>query len=295
MKNYSKLGLATLLLVMAFACKQATASDEASSEMTTDSKAVISSNAAVEKSDSNRRFIRTADIKFKVKNVAKSTYAIENSVAKFGGFVTYSDLKSTITSQLETKISQDSVLETTKFIVDNKIIFRVANTQLDTVLKSLVKEVAFLDNRLIKADDVALGLMANKLAQNRSSNHEARLEKAIDNKGKKLGDINKAEDNLLEKQSQNDAARLQNLSLEDQVSFSTVTLYLYQRETTTHEMLINEKSVYSYRPNIGLQIIESLKTGWYLLETIIAFVTQLWALILLGILGYLGFKKYTKK
>ena len=98
MKNRTKLGLVLLLFGFAFACKQADALDNAT-EAAADSTAAestISSNAAVEKKESNRKFVRTADLKFKVKNVAKSTYAIENIVSKNGGFVTFTDLKSNI-------------------------------------------------------------------------------------------------------------------------------------------------------------------------------------------------------
>ena len=186
MKHLSKLGLALLLFGLAFACKKT--EENVNSESTADRKTVestISSNAAIEKKDSNRKFVRTADLKFKVKNVAKSTYAIENIVSKNGGFVTFTDLKSNINEKSETKISQDSTLETTKFNVDNTITIRVPNTQLDTVLKSMAREVTFLDSRLIKADDVALQLLSNKMTQKRLASHQKRLEQGIDNKGKK--------------------------------------------------------------------------------------------------------------
>ena len=78
-----------------------------------------------------------ADIKFKVKNVPKSTYAIEDATTKFGGFVTYTNLQSTISEKNETKVSQDSTLETTKYIVENNITIRVPNTRLDTVIKTI--------------------------------------------------------------------------------------------------------------------------------------------------------------
>ncbi len=295
MKHLSKLGLALLLLGFAFACKQADHEAEAKMEITDSSVPAISSNAGAEPKNSTRKFVRTADIKFKVKDVAKSTYAIENSIAKHGGFVTFTDLKSNINQKTETKISQDSILETTKFTVDNTITFRVPNTQLDTVLKSMVKEINFLDSRLIKADDVSLQLLSNKLAQKRIKNSQERLEKGIDNKGKKLDNIVDAENNALQKATESDTAILNNLSLEDQVNFSTVTLYLYQRETTKQEVIANEKSVNEYRPNIGLQIWDSLKTGWFILEGIIAFVMQLWSVILLGFIGFLVYKKFLKK
>ena len=295
MKNYFKLGLALLLLALAFSCKQSDAVTEENGAMATDSTNILSSSAAVEKQKSTRKFLRTADIKFKVKQVAKATYAIENSVAQHGGFVTYTNLQSHIVSKDQTKVSQDSTLETTRYTVDNAMVLRVPNTRLDTVLKALAKEVDFLDSRLIKADDVQLQLLANQWTQKRSDKHEARLEKAIDTKGSKLRDISKAEEQLRDKQTQNDEAKRSNLALNDQINFSTVTLYLYQRETVKRELVANERSTNAYRPNIGLQLWDSLKTGWYLLENILAFITQLWPFLLLGALGVLGYHNYFKK
>ena len=244
MKHLSKLSLALLLLGIAFACKQAESVEATADISVTDSTAVTttSSNAAVENKASNRKFVRTADLKFKVKNVAKSTYAIENIVSKHGGFVTFTDLKSTVNEHDETQVSQDSILETTKYTVDNTITLRVPNTQLDTVLTSLAKEVDFLDSRLIKADDVALQLLSNKLAQKRLTKSQQRLEKGIDAKGKKINDITNAEDKVLNRETESDEQIIKNLSLEDQVNFSTVTLYLYQRETVKKELVFNEKT-----------------------------------------------------
>jgi hypothetical protein len=297
MKNYSKLGLAILLFGCAIACKNAENSEE-EREMDMGKKTsadMISSNAAVEPKNSNRKFVRTADIKFKVKNVAQSTYSIENIIAKQGGFVIFTDLKSNINEKSTTKISQDSILETTKFTVDNSITFRVPNTTMDTVLKSMVKEIDFLDNRLIKADDVSLQLLSHTLAQKRLSKSQKRLENGIDVKGKKLDQIVAAEDATLQKNADSDATLLNNLSLEDQVNFSTVTLYLYQRETTKQELIKNEENANAYRPHIGLQIMDSLGTGWFVLENIIAFVMQLWSIILLAFVGYFVYRKYVAK
>ena len=305
MKTIPKVGMALLVVAVAYSCKDAVSTDEsvnsenAAMEESVDAKAessaVISSSAAVEPKNSNRKFIRTADIKFKVKNTAQSTYAIENATNKFGGFVTYTNLQSTISDKDETKVSQDSILETTRYTVENNITIRVPNTQLDTVIKTIAKEIDFLDYRVIKADDVSLKMLANQMAQNRSNNSEKRIEKAIDDKGKKLNNIIDAEDHLDDKKEQNDNTKLENLSLKDQVNFSTLTLQIYQREAIKQEMVANEKSINAYRPNIGLQIVDSLKTGWFMLEAIIAFVVQLWGLALIGFLAWFGYKKYLKK
>jgi len=255
----------------------------------------VSSSAAVVDKNSNRKFVRTADVKFKVKNVAKSTYAIEDATTKFGGFVTYTNLQSNIHNEDRTKVSQDSTLVTTKYKVDNNITIRVPNTKMDTVIKTIAKQIHFLDYRIIKANDVSLQIISNELAQKRSNSSEKRLENAIDSKGKKLNQVVKAEENLDAKKEQNDASKLQNLSLQDQVNFSTLTLNIYQDESIKQEMVANEKSINAYRPNIGLQIWDSIKTGWFMLEQIISFVVVLWPFVLIGLLGFFGYKKFLKK
>jgi hypothetical protein len=297
MNKNTKIVLTLLALGLVVACKESVAEETSdySENVATDSTSVVSSSAAVENKNSNRKFVRTADVKFKVKNVAKSTYAIEDATTKFGGFVTYTNLQSNIHNEDRTKVSQDSTLVTTKYKVDNNITIRVPNTKMDTVIKTIAKQIHFLDYRIIKADDVSLQMLSNELAQKRSNSSEKRLENAIDSKGKKLNQVVKAEETLDAKKEQNDASKLQNLSLQDQVNFSTLTLNIYQDESIKQEMVANEKSINAYRPNIGLQIWDSVKTGWFMLENIISFVVVLWPFVLIGFLGFLGYKKFLKK
>jgi hypothetical protein len=300
MNKTTKFLWAVLLMGSVVACKQAenenaTEADYDQQSASADSISVISSSAAVEPKNSNRKFVRTADIKFKVKNVAKSTTIIEDATTKFGGFVTYTNLQSHINEEDKTKVSPDSTLVTTKYTVDNNITIRVPNTQLDTVVKSIAKQIDFLNFRVIKADDVTLQMLSNKMAQKRSTATEKRIATAIDEKGKKLNQVIDAEENLDTKKEQNNVKTIENLSLQDQVNFNTLTLQIYQDQTIKQEMVANEKSTNAYRPNIGLQIWEGLKTGWFILESIISFVVVLWPFALMAFLGYLGYKKYLKK
>jgi hypothetical protein len=290
-----KIILALLVVILAISCKKAESADETayeSNDIVVDTTMAVSSSAAVESKNSDRKFVRTADIKFKVKNVANSTYAIENTATKFGGFVTYTNLQSTIADKSETKISQDSTLEITKYRVENNITIRVPNIRLDTVIKTIAKQIDFLEYRIIKADDVSLQMLSNQLTQNRTENQEKRLEKAIDTKGKKLNEVIAAEDNLNTKKEQKDNSKIENLSLQDQVNFSTLTLQIYQRETIKEEMIANAKT---YRQDFGSKILDGIISGWYVIEGIIAVVAQLWSVILIGIGGYFIFKKYFHK
>jgi hypothetical protein len=270
---------------------------EKESNSTADStEAYISSSAAVEnKKDTTHKFIRTADLKFKVKNVIQTTYKIEDITSRQGGFVTKTNLTSTLDNVTTTAISADSSLETTHFTVINSMTIRVPNTKLDTTLKSIAKLIDFLDYRIIAAEDVAIQILSNNLTQKRVAKNEERLINAIDNRGKKLQETTVAEESLFGKQEQADNAKISNLSLKDQINFSTINLNLYQRQTVKRELIFNEKNTEQYEPGFGKKILDAFKSGWSILATFIVFITQLWGLILFGLIIYFIYRKYGHK
>ncbi len=256
-------------------------------------ESIVSSTAAVENNkDSTRKFIRTADLKFKVKDAIRSTYDIENITVRQGGFVTYTNLASTINYTTSTQIKVDSISESTFYTVNNTMKLRVPNYKLDTVLKGIARNIDFLDYRIIKADDVALDLMTNDLTQNRNNSNEDRLRKAIDIKSGRLNDINDAEDNLESKQEKRDAARIANLRLKDQINFSTINLILYQRQDVKNETIGSRKIIEEYEAGFGSKLLTTLKGGWILLETLILFIVQFWALLLLAAVLIVLYKKF---
>jgi hypothetical protein len=302
MKTTTKLFAAIGLITLFFACNQSSTQDstsaKAENEMMMDSTAneFISSSAAVENGkDSTRKFIRTAELKFKVKSVVNATYAIENITNQFGGFVAFTELNSNIDNTTTTTVSADSSLETTYFTVANTMTLRVPNTQLDTTLKSIASLIDFLDYRIIKADDVALNLLANKLTQDRAKKTEKRLTTAIDNRGKKLKETTAAEELLSGKQEQSDNAKISNLSLQDQVNFSTITLSIYQRQAIKRELTSNNKNIDEYTPGFGSRIVDSFKSGWEILQNIIIFIAQMWGLILVAVVVYFLYRRFGHK
>jgi hypothetical protein len=285
------LGLSILL----FGCSQSSDESDSMAQDST-SNAFISSSAAVENGkDTTRRFIRSADLKFKVKSVIKSTYDIEDITNRQGGFVTFTNLTSNIDNATTTAVSADSSLETTYYTVTNSITLRVPNTKLDTTIKEISNNIDYLDFRIIKAEDVALQILSNNLTQKRSAKNEERLTSAIDNRGKKLNETTVAEEILLSKQEQSDNAKISNLSLTDQIKFSTINLSIYQRQTIKRELISNDKNIDAYEPGFGTKILDALVYGWDILETFIVFLTKLWGLFLFAILVYFIYKKYGHK
>jgi hypothetical protein len=294
MNSYQKLMIVLFLVFSFLGCNRTgKGAYENLSAADSTKNTFASSSAAVETGkDSTRKFIRTADLKFKVKSVIQSTYDIENIANMQESFVIYTNLSSNIDNIEKTQVSADSTLETTFYTVTNTITLRVPNTKLDTTLKEIAKNIDYLDFRIIKAEDVALQMLSNNLTEKRNSKNEERLSNAIDNKGKKLTETTVAEEILLSKKEQADNTKISNLSLQDQIKFSTINLSLYQPKTVKSEFIFNNKSIDAYEPSFGSKILEAMKFGFEMLESIIISIIKLWVLFILGLAIYLIYKTY---
>jgi len=293
MKN-TQFTLVIILLLGFIGCSPKRAEEAPQADST--AVAMVTSSASVEnKNDSTHRFIRTADLKFRVKSVIKSTNYIEEITARQGGFVTYTNLTSNVDDFESKSVSRDSILITTRYTVTNSIILRVPNTRLDTTLKEIAKNIDFLDYRIIKADDIALQLLSNSLTMKRSSRNQARLTNAINNRGKKLNETTAAEELLLNKQEQADNAQLSTLSLQDKLNFSTINLTIYQRQTIKHDLIPNDDNNKKFEPGLGTKIVDALSMGWNILEGVLVFIISLWGLITLAIVVFLFYRIYRLK
>jgi len=308
----TKLGIIAIVATLMWSCSNSghhhyeMMADEAAMEMATKEESVsdkqnyspetyISSSAALENpSDTTRRMIRTANIKFKVKDVIKATYNIENIVVKHNGFVENSNLTSQINYTKETTIKEDSTLLTTYYTVRNTLILRVPNIQLDTTLKEIAQFVEFMDYRIINAKDVTLDLLSKRLEQNRLARYDSRMTNAIDNTGKRLNDVSGAEENLLRRQAQADEAKLANLQTLDKIKFSTITLSLYQNQNIKYEVIAKEKTIKPYSTPFGTRVIDALKFGWSIIVEFFLFLVNIWSIILIGAL-VLWIVRYYKK
>ncbi|RFS16633.1 DUF4349 domain-containing protein [Emticicia sp. C21] len=234
---------------------------------------------------SQRKFLRTADMQFKVKDVRKSSEQIEDLTNKYGGFVTYSHMHSDEQEKKTVIISEDSLLNISLVTVENDIIIRVPNQHLPSILKELNSMMLYVDYRTIKAEDVRLQILSNDLANKRQEKFVDRNQSVHKDRKENIGTAVEAEETLLDHQTVADNHKIQNLSLQDQVDFSTLTIKLYQAAFLSKVMVENRQHIDNYRPNVFMRIWDSVKTGWMFLEDVIVILMRLWVFILLGGVG----------
>lgn len=245
--------------------------------------------------DTARKFLRTADVRFEAENVARSTTNIEDVVNSCGGFISLSGLESETYGKETKEISKDSLLEITSYRVISHMVLRVPSTSLDTVLKAIAKEVKFLDSRSIKSDDVSLAMLSNKLAIKRLAKYGNSAKTRVTSSGLAGTTSVDVQDAILDKQEQSDNTQVNQLSLEDQVNYSTVSLEMYQQQQLRKVMIENDRNNDRYEPSIFYRIWDSLVTGWKILENIVVGLLRIWPVILIIVAAVFAIKRYAVK
>lgn len=294
MQNHLRKFIACSFAFVLFGCNSGSnRSEKMAAAADTTSNNYVSSSAAVETKTDGRKFIRTADLKFRVKDVIKSSYAIEAITANLHGFVTHTHLSSDVENIERTEMSSDSSLISTTYRVVNTISIRVPNTLLDSTLKEIAKQVVFLDYRTIDAEDVQLQLLANQLTEKRNDRFQKRVISSANDSGRKQGNLS-TEESLLLTQEQKDNAQLDNLKLNDQISYSNISLYLYQNQTVQREVVSNNKTD-AYKPGFFYKLWDSIKIGWNALTSLILSLTKIWAFVLFALVIYFVLKTFWLK
>lgn len=238
-------------------------------------RALLTAGSAVS-SDSSRQFIRTAKMKFRVEHLATSIYAIEEIVRTQGGFVQESDMHDFVSSTRKTPVSRDSTLETTTHRLSCIMTVRIPAERLDTTMLLIANHIDVLDYRKIKAEDVTLDLQGGQLLEKRYKKHTTDL--------KRQPRKDSADEVSFKRTLEGDAATLQLKKLNDRIRFSTLTLHLYQRQTTRSEVIPQPEDVQPYRPGVWSEAGNALSHGLHALRLLILGILHIWWLILGGVI-----------
>jgi hypothetical protein len=237
----------------------------------------------------DKKFIKTAETKFLVHNVRMASEKIEDLAVKYSGYLTYSNLSNKEQDYSRIEISRDSVLVSKMIVVENHIILRIPNENLDSLVRELNRLILFLDFRIIKMDDISFTLLANQKASDRLKNYELRQKKHIDTKDGKLKETTTAEEKILNRQIQSDNLQVESLALADQVKYCTLTILIYQKPVLYKEtqVLLNTDA---FRANLFIRLRDAVVDGWIMFEYFLVFLFKIWWLIALVSGGLLVYK-----
>lgn len=271
----------------------ASPAQEASITPGTPTQAQLASSAATY-SDAQRRFIRTAQAQFRVKDVYESALAIEDAVAVQGGFVVRNQIGAEVGQVQRRPKGGGKLVELAEYTVRGHLSVRVPSDKAQAFLRSIVSQMEFLDQRNFEAADAQFTLLRQQLAYQRSQQVQQALGEAVQ-QGGKLGqkaDVIVARGDAL---SARDEALVTQKEFEDRVAYATLDLSLYQAPRIRQSELTDVEAVFEQNsPGFFVRLGDSLRTGWYgVLEAFIRAV-KLWPLWLLVGLAILAFRHLRK-
>lgn len=252
-------------------------------------------SSAATYTDAQRKFIRTAQAQFRVKDVYQSALAIEDAVAAQGGFVTRNQITADVQDTQRRPKGDGKLIELAEYTVRGQLTVRVPSDKSQAFLRSIVNQMEFLDRRNFEAADARFAMLRQQLAYQRGQETQQELGDAAQ-QGGKLGQKAQVIAARSDAKSGRDEALIAQKEFEDRVAFATIDLSLYQlskiRQTELTDVeAVFEKNSPGFFPRLG----SSLRTGWYGVLEVFVQVIKFWPLWLLLALVALAYRRLRNK
>lgn len=242
---------------------------------------------APEDSTVAEKVIKTADMRFRVKNVQNTKEQLSKTIKAEGGTVAEFSIESSIQETDKVKQSTDSLKEITSYRTQGYLVAKVPSEKLDEFTNTIAKMAVFVDNQSMKMDDQSIAYLANKLkAQNRVDAIE-KINKVASKKSANVESSLYIKDDYVDR-------KIENMQIDSRVKFSTITLNFYQ-DNTVKTMIVANDNLYDYRPAFLNRFWLGIVNGWTIFKEIIIAVSNLWMLILVGIAIFFTIKYFIRK
>lgn len=242
---------------------------------------------AVTDSTATEKIVKTADMRFRVKDVQKTKEQLSKTIKAEGGTVAEFSIESIIQETDKVKQSTDSLKEITSYRTQGYLVAKVPSDKLDDFTNAIAKMAVFVDNQSMKMDDQSMAYLSNKLkAQNRIDAIE-KINKVASKKSANVESSLFIKDDYVDK-------RIENMQIDSRVKFSTITLNFYQ-DNTVKTMVVANDNLYDYRPSFMNRLWLGIINGWTIFKEIIIAISNLWMLILVGIATFLAIRHLIRK
>nr|WP_315418129.1 DUF4349 domain-containing protein [uncultured Pedobacter sp.] len=233
------------------------------------------------------KIIKTADMRFRVKDVQQTKEQLSKTIKGEGGTVAEFSIESTIQETDKVKQSTDSLKEITSYRTQGYLVAKVPSDKLDEFTNIIARMAVFVDHQSMKMDDQSIAYLANKLkAQNRVDAIE-KINKVATKKSANVESSLYIKDDYVDK-------KIENMQIDSRVKFSTITLNFYQ-DNTVKTMIVANDNLYDYRPAFVNRLWLGIVNGWTIFKEIIIAISNLWMLILVGFAIFFTIKYFIRR
>lgn len=241
-------------------------------------------------SSQKRKIIHTADFTCTVSDVFAATEKLEHIVRASSGIVQESHIINHSSETKRSYYSTDSLRETNTYTTTASLTLRVPANCIDSVVALLPSMCTFIQSRVLKQNDVTHRYIANILknrSENVSSTHLTiqTARNRDDATRTELYDVYGKERKI--------DRQIENLDLDDNISFATLTVEFTQPEAVHSQIIINTDHI--TKTPFVLQSKAAFNSGWELIKSLMILFLKTWPVIVLaGITAY-GIKRNRKR
>lgn len=274
--------------ISVIACKKSEISEYGSPAIADSAAIAVTSDSismAATQEVEGKKFIKTADVNMEVKNVYESTISIEKYLKENGGFVTKSEMNSSVLSEENFPINDAEAKLVREFRQINDMEVRVPTVKLGEFLEFVNQSNLFLHTRNISAEDVSANIMMADLEEKRMKKTESNIQTIKNNSEK----VNLADNNLSEQNNQ----KLATYNLSDNLKYSTVNLHLKEPSSRISSIAVTNTKNFDnqYRYNFFYDVKNAIIKGFYLTQEIIVGLFTIWPILLFSGIGFYFWKK----
>jgi len=205
------------------------------------------------------KIIKTANSRYKVKNIKKATNSIKHMAFKYNAYI--SDLR----------------FENDQYRKEMRFTIKIPSLHFDALMDSIDVISEFTDYENITTKDVTEEYVDLQTRLKTKIEVKERYEFILRKKAITVEDILATEDKLRIIQEEIESAQGRLNFLTNKVAYSTIQIDLYETVAFKDEPTSYTKSFWS-------KMKEGLVFGWELIESILLGVVYLWPIVLLGIL-----------
>ncbi|SDL33321.1 protein of unknown function [Pedobacter sp. ok626] len=238
------------------------------------------------------KIIKTADMKFRVKDVQSTKEKISAILKTEGGAIGEVSIISNIQNTEKVKYSTDSLLELTAYRTEGLMVARVPSEKLDDFTNQVARMAVFVDHQSLKFDDQSLSYLTSELKSINREEAVAQLEKKANKKKEVIAskDVSKS---LALKDEYVDQ-KVKNMSINSRVQYSDVTLNFYQ-DHTVKQIVVGNDNLSDYRPPFFQRVIINLQGGWFIFKEFILMLLNIWSILVLIAAGYFVYRYYKRQ
>lgn len=204
--------------------------------------------------EQNRQLVKSAQLQFEVKDVLKTTSALEQQLLQYNGYIEEKQINYQVSDRSERDRIDGSVDIYEKITPTVQLTVRIPNAQVTSFLNNLLPLMLNFNTQSYEAKRYELKLLEEKLNTANQSNSGS---------------------NAVNNQLQ----QLTNLEVKDRLAYSTIRLEFFQQSQVrkTHDLNINRIATLDSDPLFS-RIWEAIKVGLYGFRETIIWLVMLWPL-----------------